>query len=513
MSSLPQNPGSKRAILVLASICVLVLPALCFYPFHTDHAIQQAMGLELYRYHGLPYIGSWDHNFPGTVFLHATAIALFGNSVLGFRAFELTLQIAIMLSLYKLSHLWLGEGASLVACSLYALFYVHGPGQFMGQRDDFAVLPLAWAFWASVKAYRNTSLASQKLFFTLAGGLFALATSIRPTLALLLIIPFVTLYDLRNARVWQLLLFEVMGFMAIVLLWLLPYALTPDGLRQAYLSTIRFNLDVYTGASFHLRDISNRIYLVIAFLLWWAAVMTLHRRRGRHFSNAPHSKKERNFMIASFAALLFGVIVMYRIASYHLMPFCAFFMPVLAAGIWDAKLRLGRRGSLALGALMIVLFAGLYPWKMVFGPQGRAIIFSSKPLAERLTGNPIDDSVVSYINSYTKPDEAVEVSAFFPDIRWQIERPPATRFTTLTGILLRRKDGRIPDFQRQWQAEYVANIEQVRPKFYIVQNAADSGQNIFTLRDLMALPTLGAFIQQNYTLDTTMGDYFIYRRK
>jgi hypothetical protein len=304
-----------------------------------------------------------------------------------------------------------------------------------------------------------------------------------------------------------------MGFIAIVLLWLIPYALTPDGLRQAYLSTIRFNLDVYTDTSFHLHDVSNRAYLVIAFLLWWGAVMVLHRRNGRHFSNAPHSKKERNFMIASFAALLFGVIVMYRIASYHLMPFCGFFMPVLAAGIWDAKLRLGRRGALALSLLMIALFAGLYPWKMVLGPQGRAIFSSSKPLAERLRGNPVDDSMVTYINSNTKADDAVEVSAFFPDIRWQIERPSATRFTTLTGILLHGKDGRIPDFQRQWQVEYAAKIEQVQPKFYIIQNAIDSGQNIFTLRDLMALPTLGAFIQQHYVLDTTMGDYFIYRRK
>lgn len=471
------------------------------------------MGLALYRYHGVPYLGSWDHNFPGTVLIHALGIAVFGNSMLGFRCMELVMQIAIVFSLYALSRLWLSEGASILGCFLYALFYIHGPGQFMGQRDDFAVLPLAWGFTTVILAYRGKTAQSQNALLATAGAMFALATSIRPTLILLLIVPFFTLYDLRKARSRMLLLFELLGFFAIVLLWALPYALAPDGIRQVYLSTIRFNFEVYSHVPFHFHDISNRSLLVVAFLLWWGIVMILHRRRGTHFSEAPHWHEEKRFMIASFAALLIGVIVMRRIASYHLMPFCAFFLPVLAAVIWDMKMRWGKRGTIAVAALLIVLFAGLYPWKMVFSEQGKNILFSSKPFAERLTGDSLETNVVAYIRTNTDERDTVEVSAFFPDIRWQIDLPSATRFTTLTALLLRPTHGTYTVFQKEWQAEYVAAIERIRPKFYIVQNAVDRASDIATLRDLLAIPGFGAFIQQAYTLNTTMGEYYIYRRK
>jgi len=469
------------------------------------------MGLALYRYHGLPYLGSWDHNFPGTVVIHALGIALFGNSMLGFRGIELIMQVAIVLSLYCLCRLWLNEGASLVACLLYALFYVHGPGQFMGQRDAFAILPLSWAFTAIVKAFRSKS--SEKLLFSCAGVSFAFATSIRPTFAILAVLPFIILYDLRLAHSRVLLFYEFLGFGTIVALWVLPYALIHDGIRQVYLSTIRFNFEVYSHVPFHFHDISNRSLLVAAFLLWWGAIMIVHRRTERHFSQAPPSKQENTFIVASFASLLIGVIIMRRIASYHLLPFCAFVMPVIAAAIWDTKVRWGKRGTAAMTLLVIVLFAGLYPWNMVFGTEGRAIFCSSKPLAVRLTGNPIEEAVVAYILNNITDHDTVEVSAFFPDIRWQIDRPTATRFTTMTALLLRPSKGTYTNFQREWQAEYSARIEQVRPKFYIIQNAVDSADDILTKRDLMNLPGFGTFIEQAYNLDTTMGNYLIYRRK
>ena len=150
---------------------------------------------------------------------------------------------------------------------------------------------------------------------------------------------------------------------------------------------------------------------------------------------------------------------------------------------------------------------------MLFGPTGKALLFSSKPFSERLTGNASDQAVVAYVLGNTKEHDTVEVSCFFPEVRWQIERPTATRFTTLPALLFRRSQGTFTDFQKEWQAEYTARIEQVYPKFYIIQNAVDSSDNIYTVRDLMALPGFGAFVQQAYTLDTIMGEYYIYQRK
>ena len=118
--SLVISPG-KRSTVVLAMISLFVLPAIIFYPFHADIDIQQVMAWNLYRFHGLPYLQSWDSNFPGAILFHACSIALFGNSELGLRTMDVLIQIASIVLLYKIGRFWLPRGPALFGSALYAL--------------------------------------------------------------------------------------------------------------------------------------------------------------------------------------------------------------------------------------------------------------------------------------------------------------------------------------------------------------------------------------------------------
>src|ERR1035441_8001264 len=105
----------RRAVVVLSLLCLLVLPVILLTPLHSDIDIQQVMAYQLYRFHGLPYIASWDQSFPGTIIIQATAIALFGNSEIGFRTMDYLFQALTVVALYRVSRLWLSEGSALLA--------------------------------------------------------------------------------------------------------------------------------------------------------------------------------------------------------------------------------------------------------------------------------------------------------------------------------------------------------------------------------------------------------------
>src|SRR5687768_4732197 len=61
----------------------LFVPSL-FVPMSSDNSIYQSMAYDLLQFGRMPYLGSWDQNFPGIVAIHAVVLAIFGGSDLAF---------------------------------------------------------------------------------------------------------------------------------------------------------------------------------------------------------------------------------------------------------------------------------------------------------------------------------------------------------------------------------------------------------------------------------------------
>src|SRR5580704_12325465 len=105
----PTITKSKETLaitLVMAGSAVILLVTLLL-PLGFDNDLYESMGWALYAYHGLPYLGSWDHNFPGIVFVHWASIALFGASDFGFRLFDYLVHIAMAGFYYRVLRNWL----------------------------------------------------------------------------------------------------------------------------------------------------------------------------------------------------------------------------------------------------------------------------------------------------------------------------------------------------------------------------------------------------------------------
>ncbi len=503
MTNFHSHAFTTRAVIRLTLISVLVLPAIFLFPFHSDIDNYHSMGFRLYQTHGLPYLDSFVANFPGMSLLHEFVIMLFGKTVFGFRLFELFWQSLTLFALYGVLRFWLSEASALLACLLFALYYVCGPVQFLGQPDGFAVLPLVLAPLAMILAYREKRASFRNSFLITAGVLYASATLIRPTFALMLFLPMLFLFDprVRSFRVCY--AFTTLGFLALVLVVLLFLGLH-DGLHEAYLDTIKYNFEVY-GPAFNLRNMSDRTWIFLAFIVGWGIVMLIDRRRGRSHAEFPQSRSERRFLVASFCSLIFGIIFMRRFAGYHLIPLFAYCISAFAAFFLEWKSQHGRKGTVMICALLLCSVAVLYPWRRLVTVL--TVPTPVQPFSERWYSDSETDAMVSYVMQHTDPMDTIDVTSHSSD-QWRIDRVSATRFATVECLTITRPDGTFSADQQSWQREYVHDLHYA--KYYVVQYLADPTGT--SLDILFRIPGMKALLSDNYRLDTTFGRYWVYKR-
>src|SRR6185312_3194018 len=141
----------QQLLLVLGSSAILLLVHLLI-PMSPDNDTYQAMGWELLKHGRLPYIGSWDQNFPGIVYLHAFGIALFGNSDLGFRILDCLAFLSCIAALTIIVSRWMSFCACFISATLFTLYYLSTGFWGAGQRDQFAIMFILWSVYFLYKA-------------------------------------------------------------------------------------------------------------------------------------------------------------------------------------------------------------------------------------------------------------------------------------------------------------------------------------------------------------------------
>ena len=467
------------------------------------------MAVVLYRYHGLPYLASWDHNFPGIVLLHAASMLCFGNSMFGFHLFEYLWQVATLFLLCRVARLWVSENAALLACLLFALYYVQGHSAVMGQRDGFSILPLLLASLAIVEAYRSTSFRGRLLLFS--GASYGFAAALRPTSALLMPVALLTLFGIQ--RLWKgAWFYTVIGFGAILLLFLLPYLVVPNGVEQAWNSAVRFNLDVYTPMAARLASSAwfNR-YPMLCYGLFagWMLSLAVYRQKQWRLMPTPISAPEKRFVFASLVALLVSILMMRSLLTYQFTPFYALFLPIPAMLALDWKTRLGTLGTVGF-ALLLLAAAALYPWRMVvpFVRQGMSLQAAySEEDRDTTYGFRPSVEVSGYINSIASPHESVAILTMGDNPLWEVERPPASRFVTAKALLFREPDGALAPYQIQWRAQFMQDLIRSRPKLIVFENQSPLRTGLY------GIPGFATLFQESYYQDTILHGWCVYSRK
>jgi hypothetical protein len=496
----------------------ILLFATLLLPLGFDNDVYQSMGWTLWAYHGLPYLASWDMNFPGIVFIHAASIALFGSSDFGFRLFDYLTHIVMAGMFYVVLRRWLRPRTSFIAVILWAIYYTSGLWGLAGQRDTYAVFFLL-AGTLLIFSMRKNGINGYRAF-TL-GIVLGCATLIRPTYALFFLSFLWLVFNLPGR--FKGIAYLIAGCLSTCIIVLLPYFFIRGGIEEIYYSVIRFNLDVYARIpveiSFFFRR--NGLLYALCFIGIYFALLRNSPARHNVRNHLSMPTFDRTFLYLMMASSIISPVVMRKFFSYHLEPFMTIVSAFAAIGLATlSELPHSRWFAPAIATFGILLFAFIvYPRHLI--KYYIEALQTAHPLeatyrradSDSLSGVAAQQEVVRYVDRNTLPSEAVESVSVFPALRWRLARKSATRFTTLVP-LVPPPSFRAP-YLEDWQHEFVATLALVRPSFIILNRSEEWWPFIHTYAAQAPhlIPGFDSLIAANYKLDTVIRGFILYRPK
>lgn len=491
-------------LIAVAGGALLLLVTLLL-PLGFDNDLYESMGWALYSSHALPYIGSWDHNFPGIVFIHWASIALFGASDFGFRLFDLIIHVGLAAVFYRFLRNWLSPIASAFGVLLYALYYASGQWGLAGQRDTYAGFLLLGAASLFVSARRRIFLKGTRPLWI--GVLCGTAFLMRPTY-LLFAISFLVLIWVETKRI-RVVAQYVAGSLLPILAFLIPYIFVPNGLQQVWNTLIRFNLSVYAEVHVPINVWSGgrMVIYILAAIGFIAAI------RHQHFD-----RRDAWMFIAFTGSALLSPIWMGKYFSYHFEPFVLIAIGFAARGFeWTVELPSRSSFQFAFGFVVLGGFAVLYyPHHLLkyyveeLGASSPLQHTYERILSDSLFGLTNQEKVVHYADATLGAGEPVEYVSIFPGMRWRLHRPAATRFTSIVPLIAFQH--RVPSFGAAWRREFLDSLAYHPPRMIIVSLSKQWWPFVGKTNDsaIAAIPGFDSLLVANFIRDTIIGGYAIY---
>lgn len=519
------------AISLVASAFLLSFQLL--FPLSFDNEIFQSMASELYRFHRLPYLGTWDQNFPGTIYLHWLSIVLFGDSAIGFRVFDLIFHLGMSWLLFMLLRRWLSARSTALAVIVYNAHYISN-FWLAGLKDPFAVGFLLLGTCLLFVLRDGTSRPSKSHLLAFGAGMsIAMMTAIRPTYLLFLFPALGFLWTIPQRRPILLLSF-LGGALILMVALVMPYALTPGGLEQAYLSTFRYNLDLYGQAripSMFLHALRLMKFFLIPGLAGIALALVPRLRVlasiRRVWDGITRPIAAERVLIVGYAvAGLISLLVMGKYYPYHfepvmlvLLPFASLAFESLIAGL--------RRPAVQVAALLVILgfyAVRVFPLYLVQPVIADALngiphpLEAAQDMLQTDSGYPrsTDAAVARYVDETSPPGERFESATLNGALRWRTARMSASRFTTFYPLTASSPNGEHPAFQQRWRQEYIDSLLSARPYYIVI---SDEPMEIFgwihktPMETIHEIPGFDRLVLPRYQFDTAMGGYTILRRR
>jgi len=135
--------GSKLTNRILASAAPTLLIVLAvpytLLPFFADHTHYQVMGSMILQ-GSVPYRDFWDPNAIMIYYLNALSIKFFGNTMFGFRVFDLLYLTAVLSALFLFVRLIYGQTTGILSCLLYGTMYFSMGYSSTGLKDGNSLL-------------------------------------------------------------------------------------------------------------------------------------------------------------------------------------------------------------------------------------------------------------------------------------------------------------------------------------------------------------------------------------
>ncbi|HWF44573.1 MAG TPA: glycosyltransferase family 39 protein [Candidatus Kapabacteria bacterium] len=477
-----------------------------------DNSLYQSMAIDLVRYHKLPYIGTWDQNFPGIILFHSAAILAFGTSEIGYRALDVLLQIGFCLILYRLWSLWLPKETAWLAVFLYVCYYVRSGYDVEGQRDAYGILLFLIAAYLLFRRLQQKNIHSSTLI--VAGLILGIAVLIRPTF---IVYGFFIVCTMPTLRTWAKgTLFLLFALVPLGLSYIF-YSFIPGGLQQYWLATVSFNADLYTTFGAPLSHLLR--WTIIPMFITLPAIVGVLPVSPSASVSTRHPKRNLKLLYAlclGFAIL--SAIVQRKYLQYHFAPWMIFLTPLAAIG-FQRIMHLFSKPRIVFYTILAALIALTLPKNAVMrslkDPIHAQEIFGEQAMIAKGMKYRSEQSVVSYLNQPQNKEGAVEICSFNARLRADLARPNAGRYPSLHGIGMMTdtlNPHAFTSYQLLWRKSYMDSLVSIRPRFIVLARATDAWYLRDPYTDLLHnLEGFDSLLFTRYRLDTIIGTFQIYR--
>jgi hypothetical protein len=526
----------SKETLIAVSLLMVFFAGHILTPFNVDNDLYQAMGFQLMRFHRLPYLGSFDMNFPGIIYFHAGIISLFGNSEIAFRLVETLLHVFSGVLVFLLIRRWVSKRAALLSVLMVAIWYnfdlILG-----GQRDGLALFFILLTIYRLYRFKDKHALHSSGalLLALLMGLLMGIAMIIRPTNGLFAIMLLVALNAVIEKKKY---LISVTYLGMILFVWLVafsPYLFSKEALERVYLCLVRFTTDTYSASNnrpsvlrFMLKghELFLNIILLgtLGYLYWtWKDSFRLHAH-GRYLGLL--SNFDWMMIVGFYLCARIPIWLMGKGSYYHYEAIMTIsFVPI---SIFIDRLALRIRNPFVAWFAPMVLVVAMgcitYPWNDLFHVANGMLQRKKDPITYSHledVQNPRDSLLLSnywlvqYLEQPSNKNGRFECEGLFASIYWRTEREPASAFTLISPLVMESSNG-LTTYQYEWIDEFVDSLRVVRPEFIILSNSHRGVGDLFPRSPYDAVhrfPGFNQLIETDYRLDTTIYSWVVYRRK
>jgi hypothetical protein len=498
-----------RTLLTLLG-CAVIFSCTLTYPFNNDNALYAYMADLALKGH-LPYIGSWDQNFPGIVAVHALQILVSGRSPLAFHIFDIVVQLFGSFFLIKIGERLYDIRAGMLAAVLSSLYYVQQGFWVACERDTYVSIMLLAAFYFA--------LDTKKPFIV--GLLCSLTLLFRPTYApytaiFLVWYPFNRSLTIKGISRNSIAVF-IAGTAFPTIALLILYA-TLGGLKDFWDATILFNLKIYGGVG-------------VSFSFWQPIRFYASSAIAAAFAVLYLWKKERASLylwFALFAASVLSLLILYRHSVYHYHPAMTLLLLISAIGwvrVTDQIAHQWRGAGFAIPAIVLIYFTFITfrgnTVQHVVADIISGHIHSLEESYDRYEPSPefgwqVQTEVGDYLRAHTQPNDTVQMFGPYSYPQYRANLMTASHFQTLHAITMRGARDTLQPFQKEWRTEYLADMQRERPKYFIVCDAPEAFRQYYGGRlghEILKsdFQELGQWLDSNYYVETKMGAFTLYR--
>jgi hypothetical protein len=510
-------PSWGWTALVMGICAVLLAPVLTFR-MGVDQGVFAYMGAELLAGRW-PYLGTWESDFPGLVFIQAAQIFLLGKSIAMFRVFDVGVQLVNAYLVYRIACRVADGVAAYVAAITFVLIYQgYGPWN-TGQREGFGLLFVLLAYWSYFTAARRRPVITAAAI----GLSFGVAVTIKPTL-LALAVFFVPLLPRLRRSSALLVLVAAAGVLTPVALIAAAYWMK-GGLRNFYEACVAYQA-VYTQLLASSEPLWRRWLTKLSRLGGTAAGLSLAYPPFLFWGPAI---RERWMLYLGYLGSVYAVLAQGTFAGYHYLPglgigavlIGSMFSQASHLVLGERGLRVGRREvSLRVLAATAVLLAALPIYLRAHNFRDLVTLrFLGPPRPQELhIGNIFDFTesweVAKYLRAHTAPGDPIQVWGYESLVYYLAEREAASRFQTSHGLVMRVPGHELTPMQQRWRAEFMRAVRQRPPRYVAVVRGdnwwwAPGEQTSEQLLD--DFPEWKRFIDEHYVLEHTVGRFLVYR--